>query len=260
MARPEIAPVTTELPEGKRQVADREERHPAYAQIAASRYSGGTRLYGSDFEHHNFMVVTIRRSKLQRGLAHDWPMAQDELIEVAMSESQWAAFVSTPNSGMGTQCTIRFYKPEGQIPGIVDQRQRSEHFTLEAQERIADVVKRIDNLDKVIDGLKCSQKQKDELRKETYFARQQIESNLPYVARTFGEHMEKTVDRAKTEVHAYVENVIRRAGVEALTGGQLPFTMPPERVLEGSRDVQLEGASADLPDVQDGHEVERRGP
>ena len=82
------------------------ESHPAYAQISASRVSGQTNLYGSDFSHQNYVTISIHASELHRSLSRDWAFSRREYIEVAMSESQWAAFVSSMNVGCGIQCTL----------------------------------------------------------------------------------------------------------------------------------------------------------
>src|SRR5687767_12050919 len=83
------------------------ESHPAYGQISASRVSGSINLYGSDFRHNHYVIVSIHRSVLDRDLSHDWPFPRQEIIEVALSESQWAHFVSSLNAGSGAQCTIQ---------------------------------------------------------------------------------------------------------------------------------------------------------
>lgn len=63
-------------------------RHPAFASIRASRVSGGANLYDSDFQHQHYVTVSIMRSELHRTLSNDWHHGREELIEVAMSESQ----------------------------------------------------------------------------------------------------------------------------------------------------------------------------
>jgi hypothetical protein len=75
--------------------------HPAFGQIGASRVSGHIQLYDSDFHHNAYMTISIRRSELHRSLNRDWHYGRDELIEVALSEAQWATFVSAPNIGSG---------------------------------------------------------------------------------------------------------------------------------------------------------------
>ena len=82
--------------------------HPAYAQIRASRVSGSTNLYASDFNHSHFMTVTISKSEHHRHLSNDWYHEKGQLIEIAMSESQWAHFISSANVGSGSQCYFCF--------------------------------------------------------------------------------------------------------------------------------------------------------
>ena len=62
---------------------------------------GSTNLYDSDFRHNHYMTITIRASELHRDLNRDWHFGRNELIEVALTESQWATFVSAPNMGSG---------------------------------------------------------------------------------------------------------------------------------------------------------------
>lgn len=237
MPRELVAPVV-KLPNtlpGKRSLHDTQESHPAYAQIGCSRVSAtpGTVLYGSDFRHGHYMTITIRRSTLNRGLNHDWPHGHDELIEVALSESQWASFVSTPNSGLGTQCTLQYYQPQGMIPGIPDPPDRTDQFTKEARQDMDEALAAIKDLRAAIDTVPgLSQKQKRLLSEGAHTAERRLTDSLPFVARSFGEHVERTTDKAKTEVHAYVENVIRRTGIEALSAAQQqPFTLEMPDVL-----------------------------
>lgn len=67
MPRNEEMPVESDgHHEGKRY------NHPAFGQLRASRVSGRTTLYGSDFVHEHFMIVEIHRSELNRDNSRDW--------------------------------------------------------------------------------------------------------------------------------------------------------------------------------------------
>lgn len=93
--------------------------HPAFAQISASRVSGGTYLYGSDFQHHNYVTISIKLSEShqRKGSGRDWAFGREEILEVALSEAQWATFVSTMNVGDGVQCTLS-RKNGSFVPGL----------------------------------------------------------------------------------------------------------------------------------------------
>ena len=218
MARKYVDPVITKTP-GDR-LSDSVETHPAYGQIACSRVTcqPGESLYGSDFKHNGFMTITIRRSELHRGLNRDWPHSRDELIEVALSESQWATFVSTPNSGLGVQCTLQFYRGDkaGLIPGIPAPPVRTEQFHGEARDRIEATTRAVDALVEKIEEMPLSAKAKKELKAQAETISRQLTDGLPWVAKQFAEHVETTTDKARAEIHAYMEQTISRAGLRAL--------------------------------------------
>ncbi len=198
-------------------LADARETHPAYGQIAASRVSGTSVLYGSDFVSQHYVNIRIHKSVLNRGLSRDWPFAREELIEVSLTEAQWATFVSSMNMGSGVQCTLERFNGE-QIPPISKPTDRREQFSAELKERFAIASEEIQALREKICGMKISQKQKEELCGALDCVNRNIAPNAKFVADQFDEHMENTVEKAKVEVASYIEAHIKRAGIAALNG------------------------------------------
>jgi hypothetical protein len=195
--------------------------HPAFGQIGASRVTGHSSLYDSDFDHNAFITITIRRSTLNRNLGRDWHFGHGELIEVALSEAQWATFVSSPNQGTGVPCTIQHIQGE-RMPGI-PMADRVPQFEKEMKETLSDSLRHLNELQAEVEALGLSAKKTDKLLGTLRMARMQIESNAPFVESQFGDHMEKTVEKAKAEVHGYMTNVINRAGLAAISEGKLPL-------------------------------------
>lgn len=191
--------------------------HPAYAQISASNVHGGAYLYGSDFKHHNYVVIRIKRSEMNRSLSSDWPFAREELIEVAMSESQWATFVSSMNRGEGSQCTLQHYQGE-MVPQIPRIEGKIAKFRAEGSEAADEAVRAIKEFEQEIRDSKISQKQKDAWLRKLSFIEGRTTGNLRFVASQFGEHMEAVVNKAKTEISAFAHNMIMRTGLSKLIG------------------------------------------
>ncbi len=191
--------------------------HPAYAQISASHVSGRTFLYGSDFAHHNYVTIRIKRSEMNRNLSNDWPFGREELIEVALSESQWAGFVSSMNRGDGIPCTLQAVAGE-QIPQIPQAARRTEMFRTEGEESGNEAIRAIAELTKEIAESKLSQKQKDAWISKLSFIDGRTRSNLEFTLKQFGEHMENTVQKAKTEISAFAQHMIMRTGLSKLIG------------------------------------------
>lgn len=214
-------PVLTRL---DRPGADTVETHPAYGTIGASRVSStpGAVLFGSDFRHQHYMVISIRKASLNRSLSNDYVSGGEELIEVALSEAQWATFVSTPNVGWGTACTLK-HIDRRPVPGIIPNQNRIDQSRGERDERVKEGYKALDDLLATVEASNLSGKAKQDLRHRVEVAKGAMGPGVEWVAQQFDEHMEKTVERAKTEVNAYATAAIMRAGLQALGAPSEPL-------------------------------------
>ena len=197
--------------------------HPSFGQIGARRVSGHTNLYDSDFQHNAFITVTISRSELRRGLSYDRHHGKEELIEIALSEVQWASFVSSMNVGSGVPCTIQHIDRQ-YVPQLPNPGSRDKQFGEEMRRTVSESIKALNELSASVDALGLSQKKADALKMKIHVATSHLSNNAEFVASQFDEHMDGTVDRAKAEVHGYVSGVINRAAIASLTGqNSAPF-------------------------------------
>ncbi|KVR21694.1 hypothetical protein WK13_34720 [Burkholderia ubonensis] len=213
--------------------------HPAFGQISVSRVTGGRVLYGSDFQHQNFVRITISTSSLRRDLSNDWPFAEKELIEVDMSEAQWATFVSSFNIGSGVQCTLARVNNQD-VPQLPDPPSRTEQFAGEATKTMKRSMEALRELELAVMETNLSNKAKQELLGKVQTAMRNVAPNVEFVANQFGEFMEHTVEKAKVEVNAYVMQAVHQVGLAAIKGGATPIlsfsggkktgTLPPSDV------------------------------
>jgi hypothetical protein len=88
-------------------------RHPAFGNICVSRPSGSATLFGSELKHQHYVSITINRAEKHRSLHRDWIFGKDTILEISMSESQWATFVASSGMGGGTPCTLNYAPPQG---------------------------------------------------------------------------------------------------------------------------------------------------
>lgn len=210
---PDMEPAETE--ERGRKVL----RHPAFGQITVNRISGQRTLYGSDFEHNGFVRVSVFESELERSHHRDWPHHNMKpLIEVDMSEAQWGSFVSSFGIGMGTQCTLNVVGNERK-PGLPLPERAKKHFG-EGQETVAAVLADLNTLRAKVEAgtAGLSKTRQAELLKDVDWAIRRMNDSLPFVAKSLAEEMEHTVEKAKTEVHAYVTRTVIDAGIAAIRG------------------------------------------
>jgi hypothetical protein len=189
--------------------------HPAFGQIVACRRQGRTNLYGSDFTSGATIAITIRQSSLFRDLSHDRYYGENSLIEVEVTEAQWANFVSAMNIGFGPPCTIRHVGGE-EMPGIPDPIDRNKQFSDEYKRKLDDSVTGLQGILNTMDQMGLPKGKTATLREQLERTIREITSNMPFVAKSFGEMMEKTTETAKTEIHGYMLNAITSSGIAAL--------------------------------------------
>jgi hypothetical protein len=206
-------PVRTETREN---ISDYRETHPAYGQISASRvqHSGGEFLYGSNFKHRDYLVIRISSSELSRNLHRDHYFPREVLVEVAVSEAQWATFISTLNSGTGTPCTIQ-RREHGDIPGIAATSDTRAEFKADMARNFEEARGLLAKLSALTSEARVPAKVRDEARSLIIQIGNAIGSNLDFTTKTFGEHVETIVERAKVEIEAHVENRLRNVGLAA---------------------------------------------
>lgn len=223
MSRETVAP---EMTEESGSIGGKRFTHPAFATINANRISGKTVLFGSDFKHDRFVRISIGAAELVRSLSHDWPFGHlRKHIEVDLSEAQWAQFVSSMNIGEGTQCTM-VYKDGEAIPGLPDPVDQQAQFRGELTGHMKDAIARIDDAIASVDAMGLSKVKAKELKDKLQIARMQIGVNQEFVAKVFGEHMERTVQKAKVEVNAYINSAVRQIGLNNLHSSSVePLTL-----------------------------------
>lgn len=194
--------------------------HPAFGQIGASRVQGTRVLYGSDFLHQHFVTITISRSQLNRDLSRDWHFGGKELIEVHLSEAQWATFVSSMNVGSGVPCTIDHVLGED-MADLPMPRRNVDVVDRELTETMDKMNEAIAATYKAMEsdiGQSLSGAKRAKLLEHVHKLRRLVDDHLPFMAKSFRKSMENTVERGKIEVNAYAENLIVRSGLAALRG------------------------------------------
>jgi hypothetical protein len=198
-----------------------EYNHPAFGQITASRMSGRSVLYGSDFEHHHTVRVTLHSSSLIRQLNSDWHHTRQPIAEFEMSEAQWAHFVSSMSDGSGTPVTLRYLREDGHMPTIPLRQERPSsrwNWTLPWPEPRSVSVRQ---WTKSRGNLASPSRRSSVGRswKASNCWSGDISDSLPFMQKQMGEAMENMVEKAKIEVEAWAESVVMKVDLQAIAGG-----------------------------------------
>ena len=97
--------------------------HDAFGMIGVTIVTGGSdTLFGSDLKHGQTVRIRIKRARSQRNHSRDSFFAEDSLVEVTLSHTQFAEMITSPNRGDGIPCTINYAPERGTrcipMPGI----------------------------------------------------------------------------------------------------------------------------------------------
>lgn len=215
-----------------------EETHPSYAQLLFHRIEGGEQtLYGSKLRHNRVIRMTLARSKCVRDLNETSYYAKEPIVEVDMSEHQFAELITTLNIGSGVPVTVRYMGRE-RVEDCPDKDER-ELFTEEFKEDIEGVIKEADKLMKRANEI-LSQKsikvsERNELRSIISGIQREVKHNLPFVNSMFQESMDKAVTSGKLEMESYWNSVVTKLGQKALTENATP---PPTLIEQKPEDEE----------------------
>lgn len=196
-------------------------KHESYAMLQISRVScnKGQNLFGSSIKHSNTIMLRIKEAKMDRHLNRDWYYGGKEYIEIEMSYSQFAEAITSLNQGEGVPVTLKYLmgKSIEECPHV-DKRGEFENEFREQMEELNSRLKRLtENTESILNEKKTLNKtDKDTILNEIKMLRQEINSNIPFMATSFNEQMDKTVLEAKGEIEGFMMHKIISAGLEKL--------------------------------------------
>lgn len=198
---------------------DGTESHPAFAKVMASRVtsSPGAILFDSEVRHQHYVVLRISGATRRRRLNSDSIFEDRQMIEVGMSEAQWAQLVSSLNSG-GTPATLLWTQADGDIPGL-PYAPRMEKSIAEVREAAARQYEKVQAALAAVEAKPTKANIRD-LR----LAMENAASDVTFAATSLNEHVENTVTRAKADIEAAVAQAAARRGLAPEEIGDYSFT------------------------------------
>lgn len=199
------------------------ERHPAWTTIGASRISngGGVHLFDSDVLHQHTVRIAVRAATRKRDPHNDRIRGGTELVEVELSEAQWASFVSAMNSGTGVPCTLRYTKEHGYAPDFPHQPRLAQTIA-ETHRAARDAYEDIQEAFTALESATTAREKREAM--STLRARiNNAVPNVDFAGKQLIEHAEDVVMKAKADVEAFVTMKARQLGIDT---DQLAVELP----------------------------------
>lgn len=205
-----------------------DEVHPAFGLIGASRVSvspPGSVLFDSDVKHGHTVIVRIRTAGRRRDNKYDWIHGREELIEVEMSEAQWASLVSSMNSGNGTPCTIR-RREDGETTPSIPYAPRLAHSLDETRDAAHEAFDEIKEAMAAYELALLNKAPAAERNEALRTLRARISNAVPnveYAGQRLVDHTEDVITKARYDVEAFVIAKAKQLGIEPGDVGSYPM-------------------------------------
>lgn len=208
--------------------------HDSWGMISTSRISGGGQIvFDSELTHNTTVALRINRAERHRDVGRSWNFPREQVIEIRMSESQWASMVAGMNNGNGTSCTITWLTGVGSIkPAPIEQSEADRHtedFERDMKRITRDLAKFVVDARALAAATAPSKKSREALAGRAAMIVQDIESNLPFIHKSFREAMETVLAQAKTDFETAAIQTMAAHGIA-------PGEIDVPRLMEGIRD------------------------
>ncbi|MCD9046819.1 hypothetical protein [Luteimonas sp. MHLX1A] len=197
--------------------------HPAFATIRASRVQGHHRLFGSTIEHQGAVVIELTEAcMVESGGRQTVSDGRRTIAKVALSEAQWASFVSRLNMGTGVPCTLERVR-DGElqsVAGLPAPESSAERLDSAAQAMLDESQRKqdaaFDAMRSILDDAKIPAKVKQALAAQMDMARDHGQVNRDYHRKVLDETNEQLVADARIEIDAMVSDIVQHLGVSSL--------------------------------------------
>jgi hypothetical protein len=196
-------------------------KHPSFGMVGITRRNArGSVMFGSSITHNEVIGITIKNGSVERKLNTEWYYGEGQLIEIELSASQFAEFITTPNCGDGVPCTIRQFN--GDVMPKPPYENRKDLFSKEFQNDMnnikSDLNTTLDIAKNILQKPNIGKGDKEELIALFDKFINKVSSSIPFIETKFVEQMDRTVTEAKGEIEAFINRRLTEEGRNVLLG------------------------------------------
>ena len=196
-----------------------DEVHESYGVVTVSRYSGHTNLFDVSTPQQHFIGLRVHEAIRYRNLSKDRVHGRKEIIEIWLSETQFARMLSSIGVGEGVPCTIhRVQGKEMKEPPPNDMGAKLKLDMKRKTERISNLMREMDEiLTALTQEKRVSKKQLKEVQDRMYHARMNLDKNMPYILDQAVEQLEGAIAEARANIDAYQKHQAMKLGLSVVT-------------------------------------------
>lgn len=221
----------TPMPDNSDEPVDKNEsHHPSYGMITASRYSTTPQtLFGSSSINYSGVALSISTAYARRELNGDYYYSDKVLIEVNLTENQFAQLITHMNQSPGTPCTIThvdaqevsniakddaFKRGPDEAARQTSRKRIENEFAKDMKDLGAQVALLMEQA-KVLKSKPSINKSDRQVFLDTAEAvKAKIDSVAPFICARFNESVEGIITEAKADIQSFISQSVRNLGIE----------------------------------------------
>lgn len=217
---------------------DSSEKHPAFGLASFSRQSiGGVknhRLFGSSIDSFHTIRFTVSQAEIYHRLGADHFHDHNEIIELEMTEAQFAQLLTTMNSGPGVPVTIRYANGK-KTPPLPDIPVEATKIRDKFRDEVAAWSKQLRTTTAEIEAIlskkgALTQVEKARVAELTSTLVDKMQGNMTFLVDQFNESVDGVLVQAKAEIEGFINAAVTRTGLEQLRGkGQAMLGMDKKK-------------------------------
>lgn len=225
MKREEVLPTVTETERLCGSGKSLRLEHPSFGTVVVTNPRGGrSRMFGSRILHDSRICLTVHKAHTTRDLSHDWLSANEIVMSLEFTETQWAQFVASEGRGTGTPCTFKYLPKDSKglevVPEIAGDPDVRPEYHNELGEAVRKELESIRDSKAILnEALESGKINKATLRQAISAldnASYRLAGTAQFIAKSFKEHMEEATTEAIMNVEGYAEKYARDLGLEVL--------------------------------------------
>lgn len=199
---------------------------PYMAMVQFSRRNGHKNLHDVDYPRDGYIVLSIYEGQVSRSTTSDFHMASNRMpvVEIAMSELQYAQLISTMNIGYGIPGTFQYRPVPGSKAVHVEMPDPSKTTEQKFSDDVRATAKAASDASKevaaalreLLKGKTINKGAVQAVLEKAEIAERELSSSLPFILERADEDIGDRAQRAKVEVTAFAKNLVENLGLRAM--------------------------------------------
>lgn len=201
--------------------------HDAFGMVSFSRWTSGSAhaFVGSKIRHDRGITLRVQEAEQHLNLNREWWFPTKTIVELNLSEAQFAELITSLNAGSGVPCTLQHYTKNGKFIKASEPvfEAEADKISGEVKADLAEIDQKLSealaSVDAILKQPSIRKKDMEHIREALRVAASVMSSSVPFAVDQFIRALEQAVTSAKADIEQFAQH---RASALGLVSSDLP--------------------------------------